>query len=460
VRSVWPLAALAACVARHPALVAPPGAPPPRAPPAPLAKHAEAAEIRSELLHAWDGYRRYAWGHDELKPLSRAPSDWNAKPLLLTPVDALDTLIVVQAEGEAETARALIDDELSFDQDAYVKVFEITIRELGGLLSGYQMTGDARLLALARDLGRRLAPAFKSKTGMPYQYVNLRTGAVRGATSNPAEVGTLLLEFGTLARLSGEPAHFDRARRALVALYQRRSELGLYGSAIDVETGKWLDETAHIGSGIDSYYEYLVKAGRLFGDEELARMGHDAIAAANSYLSQEDALGALWYGRVDRTSGKRKASVFGALDAFFPAVLVLDGDTGRAARLETSAYGMWRAFGLEPELYDYLAAKLVEPEYHLRPEIIESAYYLWRATHDQRWREMGKTFFAGLEEYCRTSDAYAAIADVRTKKQVDRMESYFFAETMKYLYLLFAPDDALPQGVIFNTEAHPLQRTW
>src|SRR5262252_1432290 len=103
----------------------------------------------------------------------------------------------------------------------------------------------------------------------------------------------------------------------------RRSELGLYGSSIDVETGKWIDPTAHIGSGIDSFYEYLVKAGKLFGDDELARAGHDAIAAANSYLSEEDAMGALWYGRVDMTTGKRIASVFGALDAFFPAVLVL-----------------------------------------------------------------------------------------------------------------------------------------
>jgi hypothetical protein len=455
------LATFAACAAQHPMAAPEAPRPAPAAASTPIVKRNEAAEIRVELLHAWNGYRRHAWGHDELKPLSRTASDWNTgRTLLMTPVDALDTLIIVKADAEADAARALIDEKLSFDQDAYVKVFEITIRELGGLLSAYQMTGDARLLALARDLGRRLAPAFKSKTGMPYQYVNLRTGAVRGSKSNPAEIGTLLLEFGTLSKLTGEPAHFDRARKALLALYNRRSELGLYGSSIDVETGKWIDPTAHIGSGIDSFYEYLVKAGKLFGDDELARAGHDAIAAANSYLSEEDAMGALWYGRVDMTTGKRIASVFGALDAFFPAVLVLDGDTQRAARLETSAYTMWRSFGLEPELYDYRAAKIVEPEYHLRPEIIESAFYLWRETHDPRWREMGRTFFDSLREYCRTDEAYAAVADVRTKKKADRMESYFFAETMKYLYLLFAPDDALPETIIFNTEAHPLRATW
>ena len=433
-------------------------APPKKAvPPAPI-RVEETAEVRAELLHAWNGYRRLAWGHDELRPLSGKPADWNQQTLLLTPVDALDTLLIVGARDEADAARALIDQKLSFDQDAYVKVFEITIRELGGLLSAYQMTGDKRLLELAEDLANRLAPAFQSKTGMPYQYVNLKTGKVRGAHSNPAEIGTLYLEFGTLDRLTHR-AHAS-ARTALVTLFGYRSELGLYGSEIDVETGQWLDTTAHIGSGIDSYYEYLVKAGKLFDDEELARMGHDAMAAANDYLADEDATGNLWYGRADMTTGNRTQTVFGALDAFYPALLVLAGDTARGARLEQSAYIMWRGNGLEPELYDYRAAKIVAPEYYLRPEIIESAFYLWRATHDPRWRQMGRTFLRDLEQYCRTDDAYAAVKDVRTKEKSDRLESFFFAETMKYLYLLFADDDVVAPDAIFNTEAHPLRRTW
>ena len=430
---------------------------PRHAPPAPI-KHDEAAEVRAELLHAWHGYRRIAWGHDELRPLSLKPADWNQQTLLLTPVDALDTLLIVGARDEADAARALIDEKLSFDQDADIKVFEITIRELGGLLSAYQMTGDQKLLELADDLGTRLAPAFQSKTGMPYQYVNLRTGKVRNAESNPAEIGTLLLEFETLDRLTKKP-HGD-ARKALLALYERRSPIGLYGSAIDVETGQWTDTTAHIGSGIDSYYEYLVKAGILLRDPKLARIGQEALGAANTYLADEDATGALWYGRADMTTGKRTQTVFGALDAFFPALLVLAGDTQRGARLENSAFMMWRLNDLEPELYDYQAHTIVSPEYHLRPEIIESAFYLWRATHDPRWREMGRTFLRDLEQYCRTDEAYAAVKDVRTKEKLDRLESYFFAETMKYLYLLFADDDVVAPDAIFNTEAHPLRRTW
>src|SRR5574340_1331734 len=163
-----------------------------------------AARVRAEFLHAWDGYRRYAWGHDELRPLSRKPFDWYGQSLLMTPVDALDTLVLMGLKQRATEDRALIDAKLNFNKDIYVKVFEVNIRLLGGLLSGYELTGDPRLLVLADDLGTRLLPAFNSPTGLPYRYVNLRSGAVRGLDSNPAETGTLILEFGTLSKLTGD----------------------------------------------------------------------------------------------------------------------------------------------------------------------------------------------------------------------------------------------------------------
>jgi hypothetical protein len=421
---------------------------------------ARAAEVRREAQHAWAGYKQFAWGHDELLPLSHAGRDWHAVSLLMTPVDALDTLILLHLDAEADDARQLIDARLSFDQDISVKTFEITIRMLGGLLSGYQLTGDAHLLTLAADLGRRLAPAFASPTGMPYTFVNLRTGAVSGPRSNPAEIGTLILELGTLSKLTHEPRYYALAKRALQALGQRRSRLGLVGGEIDVETGAWTDQVAHISGGIDSYYEYLVKGARLFDDAELAAMAHEMLAAADKYLADETADG-LWYGYADMNSGTRTDTLFGALDAFYPAVLVLAGDVPRAARLEDSAFRMWRVAGLEPEVYDYRAHKITAPGYQLRPEIIESAFYLQRRTHDPRYREMGRVFLRDLESHCRTDAGYAAISDVRTMAQRDRMESYFLAETLKYLYLLFAPEDTLRlDEVTLNTEAHPLRRTW
>jgi ER degradation enhancer, mannosidase alpha-like 2 len=419
-----------------------------------------AAAIRQEFLHAWYGYKRFAWGHDELKPLSKRYRDWYGTSLYMTPVDALDTMILMGLDDEAKETREFIVKNLSFDRDIYVKNFEITIRMLGGLLSSYQLTGDKRLLALAEDLGNRLLPAFNSKTGMPYMFVNLKTGAVKGEISNPAEIGTLLLEFGTLSKLSGKSIFYEKAKRALVELYNRRSPIGLVGSAINVETGAWTDPASHISGGIDSYYEYLLKAWRLFDDKDCERMWRSSIEALNKYLADETASG-LWYGYVDMNTGKRTATHFGALDAFFPAVLALSGDLHRAGRLQESAFRMWTQFGIEPEEIDYSTMKDIYARYPLRPEIIESAYYLRFFTGDPRYLEMGKTFFDSLRKYCRTEAGYAALSDVRTKAKSDRMESFFLAETLKYLYLLFAPRETLDlDKVVFNTEAHPLRRTW
>src|SRR5262245_15813566 len=214
---------------------------------------------RAELLYSWKAYERYAWGSDELKPVSKTAHNWHAESLLMTPVDTLDTLLFMGLTEEADKAKALIVEKLSFDKDVDVKNFEITIRLLGGLLSSYQMTGDPRLLRLAEDLGTRLLPAFNSPTGMPYMYVNLKTGKTSGARSNPAEIGTLLLEFGTLSKLTKNPVFYDKAKNALVQLHKRRSKIGLVGEEIDVETGAWVSRASHVGWGIDSYYEYLWK---------------------------------------------------------------------------------------------------------------------------------------------------------------------------------------------------------
>src|SRR5687768_15581722 len=138
-----------------------------------------AAEVKAEFMHAWNGYKKYAWGHDDLKPLSKSYHDWYPQPLLMTPVDSLDTMIIMGMKQEADATQRHIVENLSFDKDISVQNFEITIRLLGGLLTNYQLTGDRRLLTLAQDLGNRLLPVFASPTGMPYRYVNLRTGKVR-----------------------------------------------------------------------------------------------------------------------------------------------------------------------------------------------------------------------------------------------------------------------------------------
>ena len=419
-----------------------------------------ASRVREELLFAWRAYEKYAWGHDELKPVSKTAKDWYGESLLMTPVDSLDTLILMGCRPEAEKARTLIVERLSFDKDVFVKNFEITIRLLGGLLSGYQMTGDERLLGLADDLGTRLLPVFDSPTGMPYMYVNLKTGKTKGSLSNPAEIGTLVLEFGTLGKVTGKPVFFEKAKRALVELSRRRSRLGLVGDEIDVETGEWVSRDSHVGGGIDSYYEYLLKCSKLYGDRDCEEMWRASLRALNRYLADDTPAG-LWYGQADMATGKRTATEFGALHAFLPAVLALGGDLSRAKRLEDSCFKMWNLHGIEPEVLDYRTMKVTSPGYQLRPEIVESAYYLFHYTRDPRYLEMGRTFFESLMRHCRTDAGYTNLKSVLKMEKGDLMPSYFLAETLKYLYLLFAPDPPLDfDRVVFNTEAHPLRRTW
>ncbi|MDT4952519.1 MAG: degradation enhancer, mannosidase alpha-like 2 [Acidobacteriota bacterium] len=417
-------------------------------------------EVRSEFLHAWRGYKKYAWGHDDLRPLGRTAHDWYRESLYMTPVDALDTMILMGLEDEAALAKSLIISNLSFDKDIYVKNFEVTIRLLGGLLSSYQLTGDKRLLALAEDLGTRLLPVFDSPTGLPYRYVNLKTGKVRGAETNPAEAGTLLIEFGTLGKLTGKPVFYNKAKRALVEIYNRRSSIGLIGQRINVETGKWTNTDSHISAEIDSYYEYLLKCWRLFNDRDCKRMWLESVAAINKYLADEVGK-ELWYGHADMLTGRRTATTFGALDAFFPAVLALSGDTNRAGRLQASSFKMWTKHGVEPEEINYKTMEAIDAGYPLRPEIIESAYYLHHFTKDPRYLQMGKVFYDDFVKYCKTDEGYAALKSVVTKEKSDSMESFLFAETFKYFYLLFASPQALKfESAVFNTEAHPIRKTW
>ncbi len=419
-----------------------------------------AQRVRQEFLHAWNAYKQYAWGHDELKPLNKSYRDWHAVSLYMTPIDAMDTMILMGLTDEAAKTKEFVVKNLSFDHDIEVKNFEVVIRLLGALLSNYQLTEDKRLLALADDLGTRLLPVFNSPTGMPYMYVNLKTGAVRGVVTNPAEIGTLLVEFGALSKLTGNPIYYDKAKRALVEVYNRRSSIGLVGTWINVETGAWTDSTSHISACIDSYYEYLLKCWRLFDDNDCERMWRASIDALNKYVAHDAATG-FWYARVNMFTGQRVETSFGALDAFFPAVLAFSGDLNRAKRLQESCYKMWTAFGIEPERLDYATMKVTDGVYHLRPEIIESAYYLCHFTKDSRYLEMGRTFFDNLVRYCKTDAGYAALSNVETKEKKDEMESFFLAETLKYLYLLFAPPETIDlTRVIFNTEAHPIRMTW
>ncbi len=417
-----------------------------------------AEQIKSEFLRSWNAYKTYAWGHDVLLPVSGGYMDWYEHSLGISPIDAYSTMKIMGLDEEAAQVQRYVTDTLDFDKDQFVKTFEVNIRVLGGLVAMYQFTQDPKVLAKAEDFGKRLLPAYGTATGIPAYWVNLKTGKIKGDTVNLAEGGSSLIEMGMLSRFTGNPVYFEAAKQASLAIHERRSALGLAGENINVQTGIWVDSVSHIGCCIDSYFEYLLKGAMLFDDPDLKTAWEESIAAIEKYVADE-VDSAFWYAKVNKETGARINRTVTLYDAYFPAVLCLAGDLDLAARNQDSWHDLWLQHGLEPMVYDYGSKEILNPSYNLNPEIIESAYYLYHFTGDKRFKEMASRYFEDIMTYCRTEKAFTNIKDIRTKEQADHMETFFLAETMKYLYLVFAdPEWINPDACVFSTEAHPFRK--
>jgi hypothetical protein len=417
-----------------------------------------ADQIKSEFLRSWNAYKTYAWGHDVLLPVSKSHMDWYENSLGISPIDAYSTMKVMGLEKEAAEVQRYVTDSLEFDKDQFVKTFEVNIRVLGGLVAMYHFTNDPKVLAKAEDFGKRLLPAYNTGTGIPAYWVNLKTGEIKGDIVNLAEGGSSLIEMGMLSKFTDNPVYFDAAKKASLAIHSRRSSLGLVGENINVQTGQWVDSISHIGCCIDSYYEYLLKGSILFKDEDLKKAWEESIVAIQKYVAEE-VDSSLWYGQVNKETGIMVNRVVTLYDAYFPAVLVLSGDLENASRYQDSWNKLWKMNGLEPMVYDYGSGEILHPSYNLNPEIIESAYYLYYYTGDIKYKEMAARYFEDIISYCSTDVAFTNIKDVRTKEQKDHMETFFLAETMKYLYLVFTnPEGINPEECVFSTEAHPFMK--
>ncbi len=415
------------------------------------------AKVVDACRHAWEGYKKYAWGYDDLRPLTKDGRNWYRQSLLMSPVDAFDTFIMLGMKKEAADAKDLILSKLSFDVDNDVQVFEIVIRLLAALQTAYEMDGDQRFLTLAKDLADRLMPAFNTPTGIPYRYVHLQTGKTRDGINNPAEIGTLMMEFGKLSKLTGDPRYYDAAKKAIMAVYERRSAIGLVGEQIDVQTGKWVRTNSHISGMIDSYYEYLYKSWLLFGDRDFKNAWDLHEAAIKKYLIRKQANG--WFmAHVDMHTGKELSTRYGALDAFYAGLTAYAGDIATAAEMQKANYYMWTRFGIEPELFDFKTDSVLYASYVLRPENLESCFYLYRYTGDNRYLHMGKRMVDDILTHCKTDAGFAALKNVLTKEKSNGMESFLFGETFKYAYILFAPRSALDlDKYVLTTEAHPFR---
>lgn len=414
-------------------------------------------KVKQAAQHAWKGYKDYAWGADDLKPLTKEQKVWYKHSMLMTPVDAFDTFKLLGLNNEANEAKQLILSKLDFNIDNEVQVFEITIRLLGGLLAAYELDGDKKFLTLAEDLGKRLMPAFHTTTGMPYRYVHLQTGKTRDSINNPAEIGTLMMEFGKLSKLTGNAVFYNIAKKAIMQVYQNRSSLDLVGERINIHTGKWISTQSHIGAYIDSYYEYLYKCWLLFGDKDFNNAFDTHNRAIKKHLISKTDNG--WFLRhVDMYTGKETATTYGALDAFYAGLCAFAGDVETGKNIQDANYYMWTKFNIEPEEFDFKTDSLLSAYYILRPENLESCFYLYRLTGHLKYLWEGKKMVEDILTHCKSDIAFASLKNVQTFEKTNSMESFFFGETLKYAYLIFAPPSVLDlDKVVLTTEAHPFK---
>ncbi|XP_038069727.1 ER degradation-enhancing alpha-mannosidase-like protein 2 [Patiria miniata] len=442
--------------------------------------------VRAMFYHGYENYLNNAFPYDELRPLTCDGVDsWGSYSLTL--IDALDTLAIMGNYSEFRRVSTLLQSHLDFSEDINVSVFETNIRVVGGLLSAHLLSQKAGvelesgwpckgpLLTMAETVARRILPAFNTPTGMPYGTVNLAHGVPAGETpvTCTACVGTYILEFGTLSRLTGDPVFEETALKALNALWQCRSDIGLFGNHIDVLTKKWTALDSGIGAGVDSLLEYLVKGGLLLGNTDLLDKFWEYEQLIKQLMKRDD-----WYMWVNMKKGQITMPVFQSLEAFWPGLQSLLGQTDEAMKTLHNYHQVWRQLGFTPEFYNIVTNKVVDKRegYPLRPELIESVMVLYQATKDPYLLEVGRDILTSIETSAWTPCGYASVKDVRNHKLDNRMESFFLSETTKYLYLLFDRDnfihntggkgDVVPTlqgecilnagGYIFNTEAHPI----
>ncbi|XP_074871207.1 ER degradation-enhancing alpha-mannosidase-like protein 3 isoform X3 [Carettochelys insculpta] len=449
----------------------------------------EKQQLRDQVVemfdHAYGSYMKHAYPADELMPLScrgrvrgMEPSRGDVDDALgkfsLTLIDTLDTLVVLNKLDEFEDAVRKVVLDVQLDNDVVVSVFETNIRVLGGLLGGHIMADMLKargvrlqwykdeLLHLARDLGYRLLPAFNTTSGLPYPRVNLRYGVLSPNSRTGTELdtctacaGTMILEFAALSRLTQETVFEDAARRALDVLWEKRQKGNdLVGTVINIHSGDWVRRDSGVGAGIDSYYEYLMKAYILLGDDTYLERFNAHYVAIMKYISQPPLL--LNVHMHNPTVSIR--SWMDSLLAFFPGLQVLRGDLKPAIETHEMLYQVTKQHKFLPEAFtsDFTVYWAQHP---LRPEFAESTYFLYKATRDPYYLQVGKSIVESLNAYARVACGFAAVQDVRTGRHEDRMDSFFLAEMFKYLYLLFTEKRDLPLDIddyIFTTEAHLL----
>ncbi|KAG4279853.1 hypothetical protein FPRO06_11186 [Fusarium proliferatum] len=485
-----------------------------------------AAAIVEAFRFSWDKYEQFAAPHDTLLPISKTYEDdrngWGATAVdgLSTAIIMEDAEIVDKILRQI----MLTDFTVTIVPDQPISLFETTIRYLGGLLSAYDLLSSSykhlatdiylknNLLKAAVILADRLSIAFDTPSGIPDDEIIFNPQLRRfGNIDNSITCfGTLVLEWTRLSDLTGNQTYAKLAQRAQDHLIHPKTKQsftlpGLIGTYVKLKDGYFGDYQAGWGGGSDSYYEYLIKM-YAYDPVAFAKYGESWIKAAESsmlYLASSPST------RPDLTFlGEMRGDTMIPISSHLASVcggsLILGGlllqnqtfvDFG--VKLSESYYEVYRQSpsGIGPELFRWVddgrqplakasSKRLPAPkwksfyeksgyyhtnaEYILRPETIESLYYAYRATGDRKYQDWAWEAFEALNRMCKVEGGYTGLKSVmktkddKTRKFVDKMESFWLAETLKYLYLMFAEDSELQvrsdgkMQYVLNTEAHPL----
>ncbi|KAI0729772.1 glycoside hydrolase [Fomitopsis betulina] len=445
---------------------------------------------------SWAAYKKYAWGHDDLSPVSESYSDsyggWGA-----TIVDALDTIWLMGLDDiweEALNFSSTVD--YSTTSGGQIDLFETTIRYVASSLAAYELSGQKypALVNQSKVLVDRMTNAFVGNNSIPYGYVNWNDGTAVVGTTNIAEAGTLTMEWSTLADFTGNDTYRQLAEKPVIYIANLPPPLpNLPAQVVDPTSGQFADAYVTWGGGSDSYFEYLIKYARLSNTDNnlFADAWASAVDSSIWNLARTSTVKD-WQYMADWDDGTI-IHIGSHLECFHAGNWLLGGKLLNNQTIVD--YGLalmeacWNTYastatGIGPEVFAYLSSDgnytgsspsdgdlafyarngfFIQPgdsDYYLRPEVLESNFYAWRVTGDIKYVERAAAAVDSFLEYLPTTVAYAGINDVDATDStfIDDMQSFWFAEVLKYLYLTFSDPSLISlDEYVFNTEAHPLK---
>lgn len=464
----------------------------------PRSAHAQRDAVEKIFLQSYYAYKKYAWAHDDLTPETKSYFDgrngWGA-----TVVDAMTTLhIMGQKElfAEAVSFSSKIDFSKSQTEDN-VSVFETTIRYLGGLLSAYELSDQKfpALLQKAKEVGDKMAYAWVGSNRVPFGFINFTTNEPVISTSNIAEAGTLALEWSTLSKCTKNDTYRQLAEGSLRQIGSQPSPFpGMAVQGINPADGQAVGGYVSWGGGSDSYFEYLLKYARLTNTDDPIFMDtwKAAIDSSIRHLLRKSTVGDHLYtctydAAIDkfRHISSHLACFHGGNWLYGGRLLNNDTIVNYALQLIDGCWNTYEstATGIGPEAFAYISSDgnytgvdppteadlefyaqhgfySYAPYYILRPEVLESNFYAWRITGNTKYLERATKAVESFKKYLPAAVGFAGIEDVNdpVSAKIDDMESFWFAEVLKYLYLTFDdPKHISIDEYIFNTEAHPFK---